>query len=67
MCGTGRPALSQNDEAGAGAAPLPVEVAEGGWESVGGHGEVVKQLKEMVMLPLQYPDLFSHMGVTPPR
>lgn len=38
-----------------------------GWNSVGGHAAVIQQLKEMVLLPLQYPEVFKHMGVTPPR
>ena len=38
-----------------------------GWDSVGGHAAVIQQLKEMVLLPLQYPEIFKHMGVTPPR
>ena len=37
------------------------------WKSVGGLQDVVKQLKEMVTLPLLYPEFFRHMGVTPPR
>ena len=41
-------------------------VAEG-WGAVGGHAAVIQQLKEMVLLPLQYPHLFKHMGITPPR
>lgn len=41
-------------------------VAEG-WVAVGGHAAVIQQLKEMVLLPLQYPDVFKHMGITPPR
>ena len=37
------------------------------WESVGGLQHVVEQLKEMVLLPLLYPELFSHMRISPPR
>lgn len=37
------------------------------WESVGGLQHVVEQLKEMVLLPLLYPELFSHMRIWPPR
>lgn len=36
-----------------------------GWEAVGGLTEVVKQLREMVLLPLVYPELFQAMGVQP--
>lgn len=38
-----------------------------GWESVAGLQNVIKSLKEMVILPLLYPDFFSNMGITPPR
>ena len=38
-----------------------------GWAAVGGHASVIQQLKEMVLLPLQYPEIFKHMGITPPR
>ena len=41
-------------------------VAEG-WAAVGGHAAVIQQLKEMVLLPLQYPHIFKHMDITPPR
>ncbi len=27
----------------------------------------VSKLKEMTLLPLLYPDMFQHLGVTPPR
>ena len=38
-----------------------------GWAAVGGHAAVIQQLKEMVLAPLQYPDMFKHMAITPPR
>jgi ATP-dependent 26S proteasome regulatory subunit len=38
-----------------------------GWEALGGLQAVVAQLKEMALLLLLYPDLFAHLGVTPPR
>ncbi len=38
-----------------------------GWAAVGGHASVIQQLKEMVLLPLQYPEVFEHMGIMPPR
>ena len=42
-------------------------VVSEGWAAVGGHAAVIQQLKEMVLLPLQYPEVFKHMGITPPR
>lgn len=38
-----------------------------GWDVVGGLSEVVQQLKEMVLLPLMYPEVFQAMHLTPPR
>lgn len=38
-----------------------------GWESVGGLQDVIQSLKEVVMLPLLYPEFFNNMGLTPPR
>lgn len=38
-----------------------------GWEVVGGLSGVVRQLKEMVLLPLVYPEVFKAMQLTPPR
>ena len=47
------------------------EAAQGppreGWEAVGGSQEAVRQLQEVVLLPLLYPDLFSSLHVQPPR
>ncbi|KAF3786467.1 ATPase family AAA domain-containing protein 2 [Nymphaea thermarum] len=38
-----------------------------GWESVAGLEDVVQCLKEVVILPLLYPEYFSNLGLTPPR
>ncbi len=57
--------------AGTGQGPQPTQVEKDvvseGWAAVGGHASVIQQLKEMVLLPLQYPEVFKHMGITPPR
>ena len=53
-----------------GTAPPPSllsSVVDAGWDSVGGHADVVRQLKEMVMLPLLYPELLRDMHITAPR
>lgn len=49
--------------------PAPVLQPQtwGGFETVGGLQKVVQQLREMVILPLQYPELFKHLGIAPPR
>ncbi|KAK1321015.1 ATPase family AAA domain-containing protein [Acorus calamus] len=38
-----------------------------GWESVAGLQDVVQCMKEVVILPLLYPEFYSSMGITPPR
>lgn len=35
--------------------------------AVGGLGNYIDQLKEMVALPLLYPELYQNFGITPPR
>lgn len=46
----------------------PVEVDPGvTWESVGGLEGNVQALKEMVLLPLLYPEVFQQFNVRPPR
>lgn len=37
------------------------------FDSVGGLEDHINQLKDMVMLPLMYPELFAKFGTTPPR
>ena len=37
------------------------------YDDVGGIGETIKQLREMVELPLRYPELFTRLGVDPPK
>jgi len=37
------------------------------YDDVGGMGETIKALREMVELPLRYPELFTRLGVDPPR
>ncbi|KAF3442464.1 hypothetical protein FNV43_RR16380 [Rhamnella rubrinervis] len=38
-----------------------------GWESVAGLQDVIRCLKEVVILPLLYPEFFDSLGLTPPR
>ncbi|KAJ4842381.1 hypothetical protein Tsubulata_000919, partial [Turnera subulata] len=38
-----------------------------GWESVAGLQGVIQCMKEVVLLPLLYPEFFSNLGITPPR
>ena len=37
------------------------------WEDVGGMEDVKQKLKEAVEMPLQRPDAFTRLGITPPR
>ncbi|WP_192645942.1 CDC48 family AAA ATPase [Sphingopyxis sp. OAS728] len=37
------------------------------YDDLGGLGETIDQLREMVELPLRYPELFQRLGVDPPR
>lgn len=37
------------------------------FDSVGGLGSHIQQLKEMVSLPLLYPEVFARFDITPPR
>ncbi|XP_010675465.2 uncharacterized protein LOC104891467 [Beta vulgaris subsp. vulgaris] len=38
-----------------------------GWDSVAGLQNVIQCMKEVVILPLLYPEFFENMGITPPR
>ncbi|KAF5728288.1 hypothetical protein HS088_TW21G00433 [Tripterygium wilfordii] len=38
-----------------------------GWESVAGLQDVIRCMKEVVILPLLYPEFFNNLGITPPR
>lgn len=38
-----------------------------GWESVAGLQDVIQCMKEVVILPLLYPEFFNNLGLTPPR
>ncbi|MEM8657583.1 MAG: AAA family ATPase, partial [Pseudomonadota bacterium] len=38
-----------------------------GFDGVGGLGAQIAKVREMVELPLRRPDLFTHLGLTPPR
>ncbi|WP_239805029.1 CDC48 family AAA ATPase [Croceicoccus hydrothermalis] len=41
--------------------------AEVNYDDVGGMEETIRQLREMVELPLRYPELFTRLGVDPPK
>lgn len=37
------------------------------YDDVGGMGDTIQQLREMIELPLRYPELFIRLGVDPPK
>ncbi|MDR0522841.1 MAG: CDC48 family AAA ATPase [Candidatus Methanoplasma sp.] len=37
------------------------------YDSIGGLGAEIKHIREMIELPLKRPELFEHMGITPPK
>lgn len=37
------------------------------YDDVGGMGDTIQALREMVELPLRYPELFTRLGVAPPK
>lgn len=37
------------------------------YDDIGGMSDTIRQLREMVELPLRYPELFTRLGVDPPR
>ncbi|MCK9541503.1 MAG: CDC48 family AAA ATPase [Novosphingobium sp.] len=41
--------------------------ADVNYDDVGGMGDTIRQLQEMVELPLRYPELFQRLGVDPPK
>ncbi|KAF8695960.1 hypothetical protein HU200_036838 [Digitaria exilis] len=43
------------------------EKSYNGWESVAGLSDVIQSMKEVVILPLLYPEFFNSLGLTPPR
>ncbi|KAK2968407.1 hypothetical protein RJ640_004413 [Escallonia rubra] len=43
------------------------EIEFQGWESVAGLQDVIQCLKEVVILPLLYPEFLNNLGLTPPR
>lgn len=54
-----KPALADTD-------PLGVDTNID-FSSVGGLDNYINQLKEMITLPLRYPEIYQQFGVTPPR
>jgi len=49
------------------AEPKEARRADVTYDDIGGMSETIDQLREMVELPLRYPELFTRLGVDPPR
>ncbi|MCY3411496.1 MAG: CDC48 family AAA ATPase [Candidatus Heimdallarchaeota archaeon] len=37
------------------------------YENIGGLGEPIRKIREMIELPLKYPEIFDHLGIRPPQ
>jgi SpoVK/Ycf46/Vps4 family AAA+-type ATPase len=59
--------LSPRVQPAAGAAAGPHQPSAAGFKGVGGLDDAKRQLREMVLMPLMYPDLYSNLGIHPPR
>jgi len=66
MGGSLQDKASKRDMLRSDATPLAVD-AKVGFKSVGGLDKHVQALKEMVVLPLLYPDVFERFDTQPPR
>jgi len=47
--------------------PKDARRADVTYDDLGGMGDTIDQLREMVELPLRYPELFERLGVDPPK
>ncbi|NIJ34548.1 CDC48 family AAA ATPase [Sphingomonas oligoaromativorans] len=47
--------------------PKEARRADVTYDDLGGLGETIDQIREMVELPLRYPELFERLGVEPPK
>ena len=63
------PELASSDEAAAAGSEDSDEAAETGttYEDIGGLDEELDQVREMIELPLSEPELFTRLGIDPPK
>ena len=47
--------------------PLEEKIPEVTYEDIGGLGEEIKKVREMIELPLKHPELFERLGIEPPK
>lgn len=68
VCAPGKPGAEGQGDVTAAAAGSGGTAFQGpGWDAVGGNAAAMRQLREMVVLPLLYPEVLSHMGIRAPR
>src|SRR4030066_2593579 len=48
-------------------APETVGVPRTTYEDIGGLGDAIKKIREMVELPLRHPEIFQRLGIEPPK
>jgi len=48
-------------------AKLEKEVPDVTYEDIGGLNEEIKKIREMVEVPMKYPEIFNKLGVSPPK
>ena len=46
---------------------LKLQVREISYEDIGGLSREIKEIREMIEVPLRHPELFSKLGISPPR
>ncbi|MBI2863118.1 MAG: CDC48 family AAA ATPase [Chloroflexi bacterium] len=47
--------------------PVPVRGPAFSYEDIGGLGREISRIREMVELPLRYPEVFERLGIDPPK
>lgn len=46
---------------------LPLHVREISYEDIGGLSREIREIREMIEVPLRHPELFAKLGISPPR
>lgn len=46
---------------------LPLHVRDISYEDIGGLSREIREIREMIEVPLRHPELFSKLGINPPR
>lgn len=46
---------------------LPLHVREISYEDIGGLSREIREIREMIEVPLRHPELFAKLGINPPR